>query len=90
MSSKTPTAQLIQVPELFSIVEQGVFRCASPTAAQVSCAVSATTRRLIKCQIPYLQSLGLKTIISLTPEHPIKPLLAYAKTNEVNFVRLPG
>ncbi|WRT67898.1 uncharacterized protein IL334_004872 [Kwoniella shivajii] len=73
MSSKQPTGPaLIQVPNLFSIVETGVYRCASPTAAQ----------------IPFLSSLNLKTIISLTPEHPIKPLLTFIRTSGIDFMHL--
>ncbi|WVQ96640.1 hypothetical protein IAU59_003745 [Kwoniella sp. CBS 9459] len=73
MSSKgTAGPSLIQVPNLFSIVEPGVYRCASPTAAQV----------------PYLASLNLKTIVSLTPEHPIKPLLTFTRGTGVDFIHL--
>ncbi|WVF69138.1 hypothetical protein IAT40_003912 [Kwoniella sp. CBS 6097] len=73
MSSKSaPGPSLIQVPNLFSIVEPGVYRCASPTAAQV----------------PYLGSLNLKTIVSLTPEHPIKPLLTFTRGTGVDFIHL--
>lgn len=36
MSSKSSGPSLIQLSNLFSIVEPGVYRCASPTAIQVS------------------------------------------------------
>ncbi|OCF30433.1 protein-tyrosine-phosphatase [Kwoniella heveanensis CBS 569] len=73
MSSKAASGpSLIHVPNLFSIVEPGVYRCASPTAAQ----------------IPYLASLSLKTIVSLTPEHPIKPLLTFTRGTGVDFIHL--
>ncbi|WWD18574.1 hypothetical protein CI109_103027 [Kwoniella shandongensis] len=72
MSSKLPGPSLIQVPNLFSIVEPGVFRCASPTPAQIS----------------YLATLNLKTIVSLTSEHPIKPLLQFTRSTGVDFIHL--
>ncbi|WVR06461.1 hypothetical protein IAU60_003492 [Kwoniella sp. DSM 27419] len=73
MSSKVQSGpSLVQVPSLFSIVEPGVYRCASPTPAQV----------------PFLASLNLKTIVSLTPEHPIKPLLTFTRTTGVDFIHL--
>lgn len=34
--SKSSGPSLIQVPQLFSTVEPGVYRCASPTSSQVS------------------------------------------------------
>ncbi|GMK57745.1 hypothetical protein CspeluHIS016_0405790 [Cutaneotrichosporon spelunceum] len=71
MASKSPPS-LIQVPACFSIVEQGVYRCASPTSSQV----------------PFLQSLGLRTIISLTPEHPARQLVQYVQASGVEFVHL--
>ncbi|WVQ72799.1 hypothetical protein IAR50_002359 [Cryptococcus sp. DSM 104548] len=70
--SKPQPQPLIQLPSLFSTVEPGVFRSASPNPAQV----------------PFLASLGLKTVVSLTPEHPIKPLLQFMRNNEVAFVHL--
>ncbi|OCF57131.1 protein-tyrosine-phosphatase [Kwoniella mangroviensis CBS 10435] len=72
MSKQPPGPSLIHVPNLFSIVEPGVYRCASPTAAQV----------------PFLSSLNLKTIVSLTPEHPIKPLLTFMRTCGIDFIHL--
>ncbi|KAK8858681.1 hypothetical protein IAR55_002910 [Kwoniella newhampshirensis] len=72
MSSKLPGPSLIQVPNLFSIVEPGVYRCATPTAAQIS----------------FLATLNLKTVISLTSEHPIKPLLQYTRSTGVDFIHL--
>lgn len=55
MASKTPAASLIQVPARFSIVEQGVYRCASPTGPQVCCAVRLgcimLTDRLRFCRV---------------------------------------
>jgi hypothetical protein len=33
--------------------------------------------------------LALKTIISLTPEHPIKPLLTFSRSSGIDFVGLP-
>lgn len=39
MGSKGQTPQLIHVPDLFSVVEPGVYRCASPLAAQVNTSV---------------------------------------------------
>ncbi|WWC88495.1 uncharacterized protein L201_003406 [Kwoniella dendrophila CBS 6074] len=72
MSKQPPGPALIQVPNLFSIVEPGVYRCATPTAAQ----------------IPFLASLNLKTIVSLTPEHPIKPLLTFIRTSGIDFIHL--
>ncbi|BEI80737.1 hypothetical protein CcaverHIS002_0112660 [Cutaneotrichosporon cavernicola] len=65
-------ASLIQVPECFAIVEPGVYRCASPTSSQV----------------PFLQSLGLRTIISLTPEHPARQLVLFVRASGVEFVHL--
>lgn len=38
-------------------------------------------------QVAFLQSLGLRTIISLTPEHPTRQLVAYARATGVDFVR---
>ncbi|WWC62709.1 uncharacterized protein I303_105306 [Kwoniella dejecticola CBS 10117] len=72
MSKQPPAPSLIQVPNLFSIVEPGVHRCASPTPAQ----------------IPFLASLNLKTVVSLTPEHPIKPLLTFIRSSNIDFVHL--
>ncbi|WOO77899.1 Putative tyrosine-protein phosphatase OCA1 [Vanrija pseudolonga] len=72
MASKQPSNTLIQVPERFSIVEPGVYRSATPTAAQVS----------------FLGSLGLRTIISLTAEHPIPALIHFTRTNHVDFIHL--
>ncbi|OWZ32346.1 protein-tyrosine-phosphatase [Cryptococcus neoformans C23] len=72
MANKPPSQPLIQVPALFSIVEPGVYRSASPTPSQV----------------PFLAGLNLKTIISLTPEHPIKPLLQFVRTAGISFVHL--
>ncbi|WWC70878.1 uncharacterized protein I206_104830 [Kwoniella pini CBS 10737] len=72
MSKQLPGPSLIQVPNLFSIVEPGVYRCASPTPAQ----------------IPFLASLNLKSIVSLTPEHPIKPLLTFIRSSNIEFVHL--
>ncbi|KAL7423015.1 hypothetical protein Q5752_002314 [Cryptotrichosporon argae] len=72
MGSKPTAPALIHVPARFSIVEPGVYRSASPTAAQV----------------PYLASLALKTIVSLTPEHPTRPLVSFVRDNEINFVHL--
>ncbi|EIW73459.1 hypothetical protein TREMEDRAFT_24323 [Tremella mesenterica DSM 1558] len=65
-------SQLIVLPIRFSVVEVGLYRCASPTASQ----------------IPYLSTLGLKTIISLTPEHPIKPLLTFAREKGIQFMHI--
>ncbi|ORY25653.1 tyrosine phosphatase family-domain-containing protein [Naematelia encephala] len=70
--SKPVAPSLIHVPSLFSVVEPGVYRCASPTAAQV----------------PFLATLNLRTIISLTPEHPIKPLLQLARSSNISFIHL--
>ncbi|ODN77600.1 hypothetical protein L202_04767 [Cryptococcus amylolentus CBS 6039] len=70
--SKPQPQPLIQLPALFSTVEPGVFRSASPNPAQV----------------PFLASLGLKTVVSLTAEHPIKPLLQFVRDNGVDFVHL--
>lgn len=72
MTSKQAGPSLIHTPALFSIVEQGVYRCASPTAAQV----------------PFLATLNLKTVISLTPEHPIRPLLQFTRSNGIDFLHL--
>ncbi|WVQ83017.1 hypothetical protein IAT38_005155 [Cryptococcus sp. DSM 104549] len=72
MANKPPPATLIQVPSLFSIVEPGVYRSASPTPAQV----------------PFLATLNLKTIVSLTPEHPIKPLLQLTRSTGIEFIHL--
>ncbi|ORX37308.1 protein-tyrosine phosphatase [Kockovaella imperatae] len=72
MGSKSTGPPLIITPNLFGTVEPAVYRSASPTAAQV----------------PFLASLSLKTIISLTAEHPIKPLLQFVKASNVNFVHL--
>ncbi|KAK1925796.1 protein-tyrosine phosphatase [Papiliotrema laurentii] len=72
MSGKNAGPALIQVPHLFSTVEPGVYRCASPTASQV----------------PFLAQLNLRTIISLTPEHPIKPLLTFARSFNIEFIHL--
>ncbi|WVN85139.1 uncharacterized protein L203_100281 [Cryptococcus depauperatus CBS 7841] len=63
---------LVQPPALFSIIEPGVYRSASPTSAQV----------------PFLAGLALKSIVSLTPEHPIKSLLQFTKTNNISFTHL--
>lgn len=72
LSGKTAPQPLIVVPDKFSIVEVGVYRCASPTAPQ----------------IPFLHTLGLRTIISLTPEHPIKALLTFARSTGVDFMHI--
>jgi len=86
--SKQAGPALIHVPHLFSVVEPGVYRCASPTAAQVG-APSLPVHAEAYIKVPFLAQLNLKTIISLTPEHPIKPLLAFTKANNVDFVRCP-
>lgn len=85
MASKQPSA-LIHVPARFSVVEPGVFRCASPTAAQVI--ILLPRKPTADVQIHFLSTLGLRTIVSLTVEHPIRPLLAYARAAGVRFVHL--
>ena len=45
-SSKQSAPALIHVPHLFSIVEPGVYRCASPTAAQVGLATCCIEQSL--------------------------------------------
>ena len=82
MGSKTGPP-LIQVPNLFSIVEAGVYRCASPTAAQVK---PPKVPLVAHSQIPFLATLNLRTIVSLTPEHPIAPLLTSVRANGIEFV----
>lgn len=46
MASKQPSNTLIQVPARFSIVEPGVYRSATPTAAQVGSAKLVAGARL--------------------------------------------
>ncbi|KAK4683556.1 hypothetical protein P7C73_g6690, partial [Tremellales sp. Uapishka_1] len=71
-ASKQPSPSLIQVPSLFSIIEPGVYRSASPTGSQIS----------------FLSTLSLKTILSLTPEHPIKPLIAFTRGTHIDFIHI--
>lgn len=37
-------------------------------------------------QVPFLASLALRTIVSLTTEHPTRALLSYARASGVQFV----
>jgi len=40
-------------------------------------------------QVRFLATLNLRTIISLTPEHPIKPFLTFTRAAGIHFVRHP-
>lgn len=103
MSAKAPGPTLIHVPALFSIVEPGVYRCASPTALQVRPLIVRPSSPLPSLsvpsvppprlgqpahgsKVPFLATLHLRTIISLTPEHPIKPFLTFTRASGIQFV----
>jgi hypothetical protein len=85
--SKSAGPSLIHVPTLFSVVEPGVYRCASPTASQVGLDCSIDHEKtLADSKVPFLASLGLKTILSLTPEYPTKHLLSHIKASSITLV----
>lgn len=98
MSSKTSSSikqqpqQPLSVPPRFGIVEQGVYRSNTPLPAQVRpIALSVglpreLTSRVVRFQIPFLKTLALKTIISLTPEASHPTLSAFYTQNGIDMV----
>ena len=96
MSKHQPAVSLIHVPDRFSIVEPGVYRSASPTALQVRATPlqtrlqrTETRQPIADGQVPFLASLQLRTIVSLTPEFPVRQLVAFTRSAGVDFVSLP-
>lgn len=91
MSAKPSGPNLIHLPNLFSTIEPGVYRCASPTAHQVTSSTRYSSLHSADpvAQVRFLATLNLRTIISLTPEHPIKPFLTFTRAAGIHFVRHP-
>lgn len=65
------TSEALYPPEMFSIVEDGVFR----------------SNYIRPANIPFVESLGLKTLVYLSPDPPTRGLLTFVESNDVRFVR---
>ncbi|KAJ2866952.1 hypothetical protein FB639_004983, partial [Coemansia asiatica] len=59
----------VQVPEAFSLVEEGIYRCSGV---------------LTESQIAYLDTLYLQTVLILSVEGPSRPLSQYMKKRNIN------
>ncbi|KZF25544.1 hypothetical protein L228DRAFT_280779 [Xylona heveae TC161] len=63
-----PESLLLTPPELFAIVTEGIYRCASVEFINLS----------------FLKTLRLRTILTLNPERPTKPIQALLASSESN------
>ncbi|PWN49003.1 hypothetical protein IE53DRAFT_388791 [Violaceomyces palustris] len=71
-SQTVPTAPLLHPPPSFSPVAPHIYRSSSPTTSSH----------------PFLSSLQLRTIVSLTPEQPSHSLVSFSRRNKVRLLHL--
>ncbi|KAI9344959.1 protein-tyrosine phosphatase [Obelidium mucronatum] len=63
-------AALLHTPELFGLVESGVYRCSAI---------------IDPIHIPFLKTLGLKSVLVLSQEPPSRPLLLHAEEANIKL-----
>ncbi|KAJ1674383.1 hypothetical protein EV182_003386, partial [Spiromyces aspiralis] len=65
---RSRATEILSVPYNFGIVEDGIYRCGCT---------------LEESHIPYLKTLGLKTVLIMSAEEPSRPFLQFIEENNI-------